>query len=226
MAKKIIGILSIIFSIIIVWNGIKTENITVYFTGPLMLITGIFLIVYDLIYKKSFFEGFRANGTQHVILNVLVVVWIILFVIILIGLFNLMRMGAFSSLGIYWLSFLGILIPMIPCLAVFRIFDLNSKPYSMCKKYFLTNDEIAKQYLGNDSEFVKYSQNDFVFASGNGLLFRKSFCFIPFDRIVSIDSKSTIDGATVIFTFNNGKKLKMLTKQYDDIVAAMNSKNQ
>jgi len=222
MLKKIIGIYSIIYGAIMMWGSYADKSATSDFSvAPLMVVTGIFLVIFDNVYKKSYVEGFVTRNAQRIVMIILIIIWITLFIITAIGIVALSAAGVFTTLGAYLLSYGSIIITLIPGFALMRLFDKYSKPYKVCRNYFLTNEQEISYYLSNKKAFKDYSKNEFVLASDVALFFPKLFCLIPFKKIKSVENKRSLDGKAVVFTLKNGKKFKVYTKQYDDIMAAI-----
>ena len=222
--KKIGGIISIIIAVMLTYTCITTENITGYFSVPLMAVTGVFLLVFDNVYNKNYVDGFKSRNTQRTIIIILTVIWIIYFISLMLGFFAMIDRGAYRLVpGGFAILSLSLIIPIIPGFIIFRLIDKYSNPYNICKTYYLNTDEAINYYLSG-KQFTPYSDNAFVVATNEAIFFPELFCLIPIDQIKTVENKKSIDGSKVQINLANGKKIVIYTKQYEDIMKAISSK--
>lgn len=174
---------------------------------------GIILLMFDNAYKKNYVDGFKMRKSQSVPIIVLCIIYCILF-----------EMMCFTS-AVYPAFVVGILffIYIIPVAIYIFIFSMYIMPLNASKKYFLNNDALIQEYLGNPSAFKSYSPDNAVLASDNALFFPKHFCLIPFNQIKSVEYKTMLAEPLVYFHLFNGKKFSITTTKYDNIMAALNA---
>lgn len=224
MLKRIIGAFSIIYGAIMMWGGYMDKNQSSDISiAPLMIVTGIFLVVFDNVHKKSYIDGFITRNAQRVVMILLMIIWITLFAITLLGFLALALAGDFAFSAEYIIACVSVVVALVPGFTIMWLFKKYSKPYKVCKNSFLTTDGEIAHYLSNKKAFTVYSKNKFVIASDKALFFPELFCLVPFKQIKSVTNKSTISGKAVEFVLKNGEKFKVYTKQYDDIMKAINA---
>jgi len=93
-------------------------------------------------------------------------------------------------------------------------------PYWKSKKLFLNSGEALNRYLSLNESFTAYHET--VLASDKALYFPKLFCVVPFDQIQSIKLSKQLWEQDVYFNLINGQKFYIVSKQYDNILKAIN----
>ncbi len=232
MVKKIIGILFIIIAILSLIGSIANGSLfedrgstaATYggFTGTiipiiLFVVSGIFLIVFDSASKSAPAKGFNKRKAQCSGIIVLLVLWSLLAIpVIFAAGINLGTLGNF-------LSFLMTIIPyLFPVLTFVYMLEVYALPYLACRKHFYSDSTGYEQCL-NAGTLVSYSADKKILANNKALIFPELFCAVPFDSIANVKLKKVLWEQDVYFNLTNGKKFYIISKNYNEIMAAINA---
>ena len=230
MGKKIIGILMLIIAILSLIGSIANGSLfedrgsaaATYggFIGTLLpillyVISGIFLIVFDSAAKSGASKGFNKRKAQCSGIIVLFVLWSLLAILVIFS--ASINSGATGN----FLSFLMIIPYLFPVLT-FDAMLQYALPYLSCRKHFYSDSTGYEQYL-NAGTLVSYSADKKVLANSKALIFPELFCAVPFDSIASVKLSKQLWEQDVYFNLTNGKKFCIISKKYNEIMAAINA---
>ena len=217
MTKKIIGVLFFALAALDLFGAVSNgtfESDRAVFTIVsiiLYLLSGLFFITFDNVYKKELAEGFKTRQKQNLI--------IILFTLSYAVLVFLAGVGAgVRGAGNYLLAFVVLALPyFLPLLVFSGMLGMYVVPFNTCKKQFgaeLPNKENLKAYTEK------------VMADDRMIFFPRYFCCIPFEKIESVKHTSALE-QDIVFTLKNKKKLELVAnkKQYKAVLSAIENKN-
>ena len=242
MIKKILGSVFILYGIFFITRVANINDVgstvptagaymfgqylsTVGF-GIIYLLASIPLFLFDNAYKKSYVEGFRARNKQcaTIIVSIIVLAIPSLLMAFSIGTISgKMSVQAESPVAFYLLFLVTFLVAMLPVLVYSMMADTYVYPFLKCKKCFIVNDGIADTYF--NACYNSYSEDNSVLANNELLFLPKLYCVIPKSQIKSIEESNQIVYKQVVFHLTNGKKIKIITRQYNNIMRAFNSAN-
>lgn len=237
--KKVLGILFIVFAVLAVVGAVANGSLFSdrgsgaetfgAFLGTLIpvvlfVFSGIFLISFDKVYKLSYIEGVKARKKQCNTIIAFLVIYIVL--LVFVGMAAGAKAVYSEYNGIIEMIF-GYVVQTLPYFVPLVVFGVMYSMYvlsfSACRKNFKYDDAMLNEYLSYNEVFYTYSKNNSVLASNKALFFPKLFCVIPFAYIADIKQTNIIIEQDVYFTLTNGKKIALVTREYNSIMAAVNA---
>lgn len=181
------------------------------------VLTGIFLMKFDGVYKKTYIEGFRNRKKQCSKILVFIVIYFVFMFFAAIG-------AGTSGTDNFLLTFVVSVLPyFVPMMIFAMMLGFYATPYWACRKNFDLDDAMLNEYFSVDEIFHTYSEDNSIIASKKVLFFPKTFCTIPFKQIASTQFQNLGVEHDVIFNLTNGKKIVLVAgkKQYENIVSAI-----
>lgn len=230
MIRKIYGVLLLVLAAFLTYSVVNTAllmNDAGYFNpGYLLgmalpviayLFSGIFLIGFDSVYKKTYVEGFKARRKQCT----MIVLYMVVFVLLAI-------LGGKNMMDSIFNLIVWALLYFAPAMFFAFMFGFYAVPYWNCNKKFSYIENALNTYLTPEEAFKSYSEDNFVLASSKILYFPKTFCVVPLDQIASVEFVNIFVEKDVYFRLTNGKKIEIVAdqKKYESIKAAIEAKRQ
>ena len=230
MIRKIYGVLLLVFAAFLTYSVVYTALLMndVGYDNPgyllgmglpvvAYLFSGIFLIRFDSVYKKSYVEGFKARRKQCT----LIVVYIVVF-------FVFAFLGGKSMFDSIFNLILWAVLYFVPGMFFAIMLAFYAVPYWNCNKKFSYIENALNTYLTPEEAFKSYSEDNFVLANSKVLFLPKIFCVIPLDQIASVKFVNIIVEKDVYFHLTNGKKIEIVAdqKKYESIKAAFEANRQ
>lgn len=234
MAKKIIGALFLVFAVIIVVSSIANGSLfadhgsapATYgaFLGILLpvianIASGILFLTFDNVLNKPIIEGFKTRGKQAAALTVFAIVYVFLSVAAYLSIL--------ASFPETFFEYLVILAPFLVPLTIFFVYILSyARPYWVCKKQFLNNENAKAYYLSDSAGYTAKTADGYVCANDAALFFPTLCCVVPFEHIASVELKTQLIEKDIYFNLKNGKKFYIVSNHFDTIQKLVAEKTQ